>query len=130
MKIFNFFISNFRGAFQFFQFPLVVWLDFFSNFKIDFCQKFPFPSGGMAICFFKIQKQKFLIQISKPKILISNFPCGINEFFLGLRLSNLLKDCKNYLVILMKNSHILENLAALPRVASGETIFLLILTSI
>jgi hypothetical protein len=40
--------------------------------KSIFCLIFPFPSGGMAI-FFKIQKQKFSIQISKTKFFISNF---------------------------------------------------------
>jgi hypothetical protein len=65
----------------------------------------------MAI-FFKIQKQKNSIQISKiffSKFFISNFPYDINEFFLSPRLPNLVKDYKNYLFTLIKNSHILHS---------------------
>jgi hypothetical protein len=65
-------ISIFHGIFQFFSFPLVVWPNF-SNFKIDYFQFFHFPLVVWQI-FFKIQKQKILIQISKTNFFISNFP--------------------------------------------------------
>jgi hypothetical protein len=55
--------------------------------------------------FSKIKKQKLLVQISKTN---SNFPCGINDFFLSPRLPNLSKGCKNYIFTLTKNSHILH----------------------
>jgi hypothetical protein len=61
--------------------------------------------------FFKIRKQKFQFKFQKwffSKFFILIFSCGINEFFLDPRLPNLLKDCKNYLFTLTKNSHILH----------------------
>jgi hypothetical protein len=53
---------------------------------------FPFPSHGMAKIF-KFQKQKFSIQISKQKnqFFISNFPCGIKDFFLSPEVAKFVK---------------------------------------
>jgi hypothetical protein len=71
---------------------------------------FPFPSHGMAKIF-KFQKQKFSIQISKTKkinFLFQIFLVASKIFFSALKLPNLLKDCKNYLFTLTKNSHILH----------------------
>jgi hypothetical protein len=62
-----FFISNFRGAFQFFQFSLVVWLDFFQISiqisKLIFVKSFHFP----------LVVWPFFFQNSKTKISNSNF---------------------------------------------------------
>jgi hypothetical protein len=99
MKFFKIFISrqnfsNFNSYLrieffvQFSHFPLLVWPKF-SKFKTKI-----FNSN------FKNKKKSIFF--------ISNFPCDINNFFLSLKLPNLLKDCKNYLFTLTKNSYILH----------------------
>jgi hypothetical protein len=112
MKVFQFFIANFKNKnFQSFHFK-------FFHYKFSL-HTFSFPSGGMPN-FFKFQNHFFFnffhfplmvwpvsFQNSKTKkfipnfksyffskFFISNFPYGINEFFLSPRLPNLLKDCK------------------------------------
>jgi hypothetical protein len=94
MKISFFFISNFRGIFQFFSFPSGGMAKFFSNFEI-ISLFFHLP---LVVCtnFFKNQKQKISIQISKNE----NFQFFHFKIFLwhkkilSLRLPNLLKICK------------------------------------
>jgi hypothetical protein len=126
MKIFKFFHFKIRGIFQLFSFPSIGMAFFFSNFKIDIFSFFPFPSIGMAI-FFQISKSNFFIffpfpslvvwpiffQYSKTKcfnsnfkneiVFISNFPYGINDFFLTPRLPNVFKNWK-ITITLTKNS--------------------------
>jgi hypothetical protein len=94
MKIFSFFISNFRDIFQNFQISIQISKLIFPHFF-----HFLWP-----IIFTKFKKNS--IQISKmiffSKFFILNFPYDINKFFLSPRLPNLLKDYKNYLFILTK----------------------------
>jgi hypothetical protein len=85
MKNFKLFHFKFLGIFHFFI-PSDGMANFFSNFisnfKIDFFQNFPFPSGGKTNFF---QKSKTKIFNSNFKndffsnIFISKFPCAINE---------------------------------------------------
>jgi hypothetical protein len=116
MKVFNFFISNFKN--ENFQFFISNFRGIFQTITVPFggmAKKkqisikisksifvyfFPFRTGDMAK-FFKIQKQK-KIQFKFQNKMFSNFPCGTNVFFLGVRLPNLLKDFKNYLFTLNK----------------------------
>jgi hypothetical protein len=75
-----------------------------------FFQFFPFPSGGGMAIFFQNLKQTFLIQISKTifsRCFHFKFSLWHKCFFLDPRLPNLLIDCKNYIVTLIKNNHIL-----------------------
>jgi hypothetical protein len=110
MKILNFFISIFRGIFQNFHFPLMVWSKFF-NLQNWFFSIFSFPSGGM-VKFFKIQKQKFSIQISRTKKFkffnFKKFSLWHKWFISRPEVAKFVKNCKNYLFILTKNSHILH----------------------
>jgi hypothetical protein len=70
----------------------VVWTKFFKFQNQFFFQFFPFTSSGMTK-FFKIEKQKFQFKIQKQNFSFQIF-CGINDFFLGPRLPNLLKGCQ------------------------------------
>jgi hypothetical protein len=101
--------SNFKQNFSF-QISKMKMFDFFIlNFKIDFFKKIPFPSGRMANFFSKFENTNFQFKFQKcffSKLSISNYPCGIKDFFLSLRLPNLFKNCKNYIFTLTKNSHI------------------------
>jgi hypothetical protein len=105
MNIFIFFHFKFSWHISVF-FISLVWPNFSnfnSNFKIDFFQFFPFPFGGMAKSFSKFKKNQLKLQNwIFSNCFISNFPCGINNFFLSPRLPNLLKDCQNYLLPLQK----------------------------
>jgi hypothetical protein len=114
IDFFNFFhfqMFSFQIFVAYFNFFISLWWydqfysNFNSNFKIDF---FQFPSGGMAKLF----------QNSKIKIFNSNFKNEKFSFFSFQKflealaifsrpmLPNLLKDCKNYLFTISKNSHI------------------------
>jgi hypothetical protein len=88
----NFLISIFRGTFQLISFPYGGMTKIF-KFQFEFQnQFFPFPSRGIANFFSKL----------KTNFFISYFSCGVNEFFLGLRLSNLLKNWKITYLVLQK----------------------------
>jgi hypothetical protein len=84
------FFSNFKIEFfvQFFSFPLVVWSHFFSKFKNKEFQ-------------FKLQNEKFSI------FFLSNFPCGINDFF--SEVAKFIKRLQKLPIYpYQKNSHILH----------------------
>jgi hypothetical protein len=70
--------------------------------KSIFSQIFPFSYSGIAI-FQNSKTKKINSNFKNENFQISNFPCGINDFF-GLRLPNLLKNYKTYLFTLAKNS--------------------------
>jgi hypothetical protein len=99
MKIFNFFIlkmkifKNFHGIFQ--KFPFIFWWygQNFSNFKINFL--FSFSHFPLVVWpnFSKLRNKKFQFKIQKQNFSFQIF-CGINDFFLGPRLPNLLKGCQ------------------------------------
>jgi hypothetical protein len=102
-KFSNFFISNFRGTSdmaKFFQISIQIS-------KLIFFQIFPFPSSGMAKLFSRFKNKNFQFKFQK-QFFFQNFQFKFSlwykQFFLGPRLPNLLKDCKNYLFTLTKNS--------------------------
>jgi hypothetical protein len=95
-KFSNFFISHFRGIFQFFfHFPLVVvWPNFFKyQFKIK-KQFFLFPSGGMAKSFSNSKKIEFIY---------FKFSLWHKRFFSKPVIAKI-----TYLLPLLKNGHILH----------------------
>jgi hypothetical protein len=98
------FISNFKNEnFQFFHFKIPWHISIFCLIFLFF----PFPSGGMTI-FFKIQKQKFLIQIYKMIFFISNFLCGIKGFFSRTEVAKFIKSFEKIIYLLLQNRHILH----------------------
>jgi hypothetical protein len=84
-------------------FPFQIFVTYFNpNLKSIFFQFFHF----LWPIFFKNLKQKIFNSNYKnnffSKFFISNFPYDVNDFFLSPRLSNLVKDYKNYLLPLPK----------------------------
>jgi hypothetical protein len=96
---------------QFFHFEFSWHISKFSNFNPNFKIVFFSFFHFLWPFFFKNQKQKFQFKFQNwffSKIFISNFPYDINKFFLSPKLPNLLKECKNYIFTLTKNSLILH----------------------
>jgi hypothetical protein len=105
---FQFFASKFCGIFQFFHLPLVVRPKFSNSIQNCFFSIFSISLWWDGQIFFKIRKQNFQFKFQKrffKNLSIPKFSCGINDFFLGPRSPNLLKDCKNYLFTLKKSLH-------------------------
>jgi hypothetical protein len=99
-KKFNFSFQIFVTYFKMFKFQSKFQNHFFSFFSIFYGHFFS-----------KFENKNFNSNFKNdffPKFFISNFPYGLNNFFLSPRLPNLLKYCKNYLFILTKNSPILH----------------------
>jgi hypothetical protein len=104
---FQFFHSEFSWHISIFSFPSGG-MAIFSNFKINFFSIFSFPYGGMAKQNSKFKNTNFLFKIQKRFFFISNFPCGINNFFSAQGCQIYFKNYKNYIFTLIKNSHILH----------------------
>jgi hypothetical protein len=105
MKIFNFFILNFRGIFQFFSFPSCGMANFF-KFQNRFFNFFPISLCWYGQIFFQNSKTKIFILDFKNetffKIFHFKFSCGIKEFFPRSYVATFIKRLKNYLFSLIK----------------------------
>jgi hypothetical protein len=91
-EIFQIFVPYFYC----FSFPFGGMANFFSNFKIEFFVQFFHFLWWYGQFFFKIQKQKISIlqKMKNFQFFPFKFSLWHKRFFLGLRLPNLLKDCK------------------------------------
>jgi hypothetical protein len=82
----------------------LVWQFFFQISKSNFFIFFPFPSLVVWPIFFQYSKTKcFNSNFKNEIVFISNFPYGINDFFLTTSLPNVFKNWK-ITITLTKNS--------------------------
>jgi hypothetical protein len=104
LLVWQFFFQISKSIFSvFFHFPLLVW-QFFFKFQNQIFSFFSISlSGGMAN-FFQYSKTKcFNSNFKNEIVFISNFPYGINDFFLTTSLPNVFKNWK-ITITLTKNS--------------------------
>jgi hypothetical protein len=98
--MFKFFILIFRGIFQKISFPFDGMAKSFQISKSSYLFNFSHFALVVWPTFSKFKNKNFQLKFQKQ--IMSNFPCGLNDFFLGQRFLNLLKDCKNYLFTFKK----------------------------